>query len=141
MAESIGGVGTRKYKATSEEDSHGRAEQLQWARILSSGDVARGMVLLFVQKLCTAFHEFEPAWRAGALHRRSLPFCRERLAQRINTVLIVMKQNDLDTLTGFKALERLLHATETARTMDELANLCEDIHSVNHVICDSLEVE
>ena len=141
MVEPIGGVGTRKYEATSEEDSHGRAEELQWARILSSGDAARGMVLLFVQKLCTAFHEFEPAWRAGALHERSLPFCRERLARRINTVLIVMKQNDLDTLTGFEALERLLYATETAGTMDELANLCEDIHSVNHVICDSLEVK
>jgi hypothetical protein len=56
-------------------------------------DPAKGMTLVLGQKLCTAFHEFEPAWRAGALDERQLPFFRERLTKRIKRVLITMKNN------------------------------------------------
>src|SRR5207244_543342 len=49
------------YKSTA-VDPHWRDEEMQWARVLSSGDAARGMTIIFMQKLCTAFHEFEPAF-------------------------------------------------------------------------------
>ena len=45
-----------EYKTTV-PDEHWRSEEFQWARILSSGNAAKGMVLLYIQKACTAFHE------------------------------------------------------------------------------------
>ena len=45
-----------EYKTTV-ADEHWRSEEFQWARILSSGNAAKGMVLLYIQKACTAFHE------------------------------------------------------------------------------------
>jgi hypothetical protein len=59
-----------EYKTT-ETSPHGRDEELQWVRLLSSGDPVKGMALVLIQKMCTAFHEFEPAWRAGALNDRN----------------------------------------------------------------------
>ena len=50
---------------TTVEDEHWRNEEFQWARILAQGHPARGMVLLYLQKACTAFHEFEPTFKAG----------------------------------------------------------------------------
>ncbi|MHC4440528.1 MAG: hypothetical protein ACYS3S_24535, partial [Planctomycetota bacterium] len=55
-----------EYKTTI-TDEHWREEEFQWARILSQGNPAKGMVLLYIQKACTAFHEFEPVWKAGAV--------------------------------------------------------------------------
>jgi hypothetical protein len=52
---------------TTVEDEHWRNEEFQWARILAQGRPAKGMVLLYLQKACTAFHEFEPAFEARAL--------------------------------------------------------------------------
>ena len=127
-----------EYKTT-ETSPHGRAEELQWARILSSGDSAKGMVLVLGQKMCTAFHEFEPAWRAEALNDQRLAFFRERISKRIKRVLITMKNNGLDTIAGFAELEELARATEAAETMDALAKLEEKAHAINHTICDSLE--
>ena len=127
-----------EYKTT-ETSLHGRAEELQWARILSSGDPAKGMVLVLGQKMCTAFHEFEPAWRAGALNDQRLAFFRERISERIKRVLIVMKNNGFDSIAGFAELEELVRATEAAETMDALARLEEKAHAINHAICDSLE--
>ena len=59
-------AGKIEYRTTV-ADEHWRSEEFQWVRILSSGSAAKGMVLLYIQKACTAFHEFEPALRQGAL--------------------------------------------------------------------------
>ena len=77
-----------------------KAEELQWARILASGDPANGMVLVLGQK---------------------------------------MKNNDLDSITGYAELIELGRATEAAETMDALARLEEKAHAINHTLCDSLE--
>jgi hypothetical protein len=130
--------GKFEYKTTI-EDEHWRNEEFQWARILSSGDAARGMVLLYIQKACTAFHEFEPAWKQGALKPEQLDFFRRRLAKRIGHVLTTMKNNGLDTIDGAAELAELLRAVESAKTASELAELTEKIHAVNHVLLDSLE--
>jgi len=127
-----------EYKTTV-ADEHWRNEELQWARILSSGSPARGMVLLYIQKACTAFHEFEPAWKEGVLKQGRVDFFRRRLANRVRHVLVTMENNGLDTINGAAELAEILRSIETAKTADELAELTEKVHAVNHLLLDSLE--
>jgi hypothetical protein len=126
------------YKTTV-EDEHWRNEEFQWARILAAGHPARGMVLLYLQKACTAFHEFEPAFQAGALDDGHLDLFRRRLANRLNQLLITMRNNGLDTLDGTAELQRILGSVKSAATMDALAELTEALHSVGHTLLDALE--
>ena len=127
-----------EYKTTV-TDEHWRNEELQWARILSSGNPAKGVVLLYIQKACTAFHEFEPALKEGALKRGQVEFFRRRLAKRVRHVLVTMQNNGLDTVSGAAELAGILRSIESAKTVDELAELTEKVHTVNHVLLDSLE--
>jgi hypothetical protein len=127
-----------KYQTTT-TDSHELEEELQWARILSTGSPAEGMTLVFIQKLCTAFHEFEPAWKVGALAEGHLDHFRARLAGRATHVLRVLEKNDLATIDGAEALAELVRKIESAETMAELANLAEHTHAINHRLCDALE--
>ena len=127
-----------EYRTTI-EDEHWRSEELQWARILARGDPARGMVLLYLQKACTAFHEFEPAFKAGALDNSRLEFFRQRLANRLKHLLTTMKNNDLDMLDGVVELAEILHEVESAQSMEALAGLTEELHTTGHVLLDALE--
>lgn len=127
-----------EYKSTV-EDAHWRDEEFQWARILSEGNPAKGMVLLYIQKACTAFHEFEPAFKAGALKPGQVEFFRRRLAGRIKQVLVTMKNNGLVSLNGAAELSELLRCVETAENENKLAGLTEKIHAVHHILFDSLE--
>lgn len=124
---------------TTVRDEHWRKEEFQWARILSSGNPAKGMVLLYIQKACTAFHEFEPAWKEGALKQGQVDFFRERLVKRVRHVLVTMENNGLDTIKGAAELAEILRFIESAETTDELAELTEKLHTVNHLLLDSLE--
>ena len=124
---------------TTVADEHWRNEELQWARILSLGNPAKGMVLLYIQKACTAFHEFEPALKQGALKKGQVEFFRRRLAKRVRHVLVTMQNNGLDTVNGAAELAGILRSIESATTMDELAELTEKVHTVNHMLLDSLE--
>ena len=120
-------------------DEHWREEELQWARILRSGDPARGMVLLYIQKACTAFHEFEPAWKQGAVKPEQVDFFRRRLANRVKLVLVTMQNNALDKIGGAAELAEILRSIESAKSCRELADLTEKVHAVNHLLFDSLE--
>ncbi len=124
---------------TNLEDEHWRNEESQWARILSSESPAKGIVLLYIQKACTAFHEFEPSWKAGALDEGQVEFFRQRLAKRVKQALATMKNNGLDRINGAAELAEILHSIESAKTLDELAELAEKMHTVNHLLSDSLE--
>ena len=126
------------YKTTV-EDEHWRNEELQWARILSSGNPAKGIVLLYIQKACTAFHEFEPSWKEGALDEGQVEFFRKRLAKRVRQIQVTMKNNGLDKIKGTAELAEVLRSIESAKNLDELAELTEKMHSVNHLLSDSLE--
>jgi hypothetical protein len=126
------------YKTTIEND-HWRDEEFQWSRILSMGNPAKGMVLLYLQKACTAFHEFEPAFKQGALKDDQLDFFRRRLATRLGHVLTTMKNNGLDAINGAAELAEILRSVESAKDLNELAKLTEEVHAVNHTISDSLE--
>ncbi len=127
-----------EYKTTITDD-HWRDEEFQWARVLSEGNAAKGMVLLYIQKACTAFHEFEPAFQAGALRPGQVEFFRRRLAKRIEHVLVTMRNNRLDTINGAAELTELLRRVEAAKSEADLAELTEKIHLVNHTLLDSLE--
>ena len=127
-----------EYRTTI-EDEHWRKEELQWARILAEGHPARGMVLLYLQKACTAFHEFEPAFQAGALDNRHLDFFRQRLANRLQHLLTTMKNNGLDRLDGAPRLAEIRREVESAGSMKELAHLTEELHTAGHLLLDALE--
>ncbi len=120
-------------------DEHWREEEFQWARILSQGNPARGMVLLYIQKACTAFHEFEPAFKAGAVKPSQVEFFRGRLAARVKQVLVTMQNNALDKINGAVELNGIMESIESAETVDELAEITEKLHAVNHMLFDSLE--
>jgi hypothetical protein len=124
---------------TTVEDEHWRNEEFQWARILAQGHPARGMVLLYLQKVCTAFHEFEPAFQAGGLQETRLDFFRQRLANRLKQLLVTMSNNRLDTLTGAAELAEILRAVESAGSMRDLSELTERLHTVGHTLLDALE--
>ena len=126
---------------TSERDDHLRREELQWARILSAANPARSMALVFIQKLCTACHEFGPAWEAGALDSKQAVFFRTRLGARIHKVLDVLERNDLSDINGREQLAALLDTMNSAETLAQLAELTDRIHAVNHTLCDALEGE
>jgi len=126
------------YKTTI-ETKHWRDEEFQWSRILSAGDPAKGMVLLYIQKACTAFHEFEPAFKQGALKGEQLEFFRRRLATRSAHVLTTLRNNSLESVKGGAELAEILRSVESAKTLGELAELTEEVHAVNHTISDSLE--
>jgi len=126
------------YKTTV-EDEHWRNEEFQWARILAQGHAARGMVLLYLQKACTAFHEFEPAFKAGALNPGQLDFFRSRLANRLRQLVTTMANNGLDSLDGAPELAVILRAVESARSMEDLSELTERLHAVGHTLLDALD--
>ncbi len=127
-----------EYKTTI-TDEHWREEEFQWARILSEGNPAKGMVLLYIQKACTAFHEFEPAFKQGAIESGQVEFFRRRLAARVRHVLATMQNNALDKINGAVELNEILESIESAETADDLAELTEKLHAVNHTLLDSLE--
>ena len=127
-----------EYKTTV-EDEHWRSEELQWARILSRGRAAEGMMLLYLQKACTAFHEFEPAFEAGALDESRRDFFRRRLGNRLRQLLVTMENNGLDRLRGVGELRDILAAVESAETTAALAALTEELHLTGHVLLDALE--
>ena len=124
---------------TRTQNAHGRNEELQWARIFAGGSPVKGMVVVFLQKMCAAYHEFEPAYRAGGLNETTLPFFRQRLAARVNAVLSVLDNNGLSALPGCAELARLRQSTETAAALSDLADLAGPIHQANHIITDALE--
>jgi hypothetical protein len=124
---------------TTVADEHWRNEEFQWARILAEGNPARGMVLLYLQKACTAFHEFEPAFQAGVLDNTRLDFFRRRLANRLAHLLTTMQNNDLGTLNGAAELADILRQVESAPSLEALAGLTEELHSTGHVLLDALE--
>jgi hypothetical protein len=124
---------------TTVEDTHWRDEEFQWARILAAGHPARGMVLLYLQKACTAFHEFDPAVRARALDDSDVDLFRRRLTNRLGHLLTTMRNNDLGTLNGAAELERILRSVEAAPTLAALAELVEPLHAAGHVLLDALE--
>ncbi len=126
------------YRSPS-SDTHLVDEELQWARLLSGGDPRRSMALVYVQKFCTAVHEFEPAFRAGLLDDSALEHVRQRLVARLDYALLVMTANGLDGTPGLDDLRNIRQAMLAASSLADLMALTEPIHQVNHIVCEGLE--
>ena len=94
---------------------------------------------MYIQKACTAFHEFEPSWKGGALDKGKVEFFQKRLAKRVRQILVTMENNSLDKINGAIELLEILYFIELSKSLDELAGLTERMHSVNHLLLDSLE--
>ena len=50
-----------------------------------------------------------------------------------------MENNNLEKIEGAAELVDVLRSVESAKTLDELAELTETMHNVNHLLSDSLE--
>ena len=124
---------------TTGKTEHSRREEMQWAAIAASPDAAAGMALVVIQKLCTAFHEFEPAWEQGVLKPDALEHFRGRLSARARRILRVMEANGLAHLEGVETLRHLLEEIAAAESLAALAALTEPVHAVNHTLVDALE--
>ncbi len=121
------------------QGEHGRTEEMQGARIFAEQPPAKGMIVVFLQKMCAAYHEFEPAYRAGGLNESALPFFRQRLAGRVRAVLTALDLNGMRQLAGYNELTRLDKVTMAAQSLGALADLAEPIHQANHILTDALE--
>jgi hypothetical protein len=134
----VGSIVSKTSFVTHELDSHVREEESQWATLLGQGNSAKGMALLYLQKLCTAFHELAPAFAAGALREQYLEFFRERMLVRIQRVLELCRDNGFNDLDGVAELRRVKASVEVAATLTEVADLAEPIHQINHTLCEAL---
>jgi len=124
---------------TNIDDQHEKDEELQWAKILSSGNPALGMILVFVQKFCTSVHEYGPAFEAGVLDDGTLEFYRMRLLKRLDYTLDVIKWNNLSDALPSEIFEEIRGKMMQAASQAELAELVEDVHMAGHAICDAME--
>ena len=122
----------------SADNRHEREEELQWANIAACDSVPAIMLLLFVQKLCTAMHEYGPAHAAGLLQADAWPFTKKRVLARIKKVIQVASGNGLSSTPGIRELETLRKSIESMETMPDLNDLAEQVHQINHRICDHL---
>ena len=124
---------------TTEQNAHLQQEYLQWARILSHANPVHGMLVVFVQKLCTAFHEFAPAWQNGVLNQQGLDFFRQRLSARTRTVLDTLVENDLGAVDVAGDFRQLLEADPavqklmTSREFDSIFDYSYYLHEVDHI--------
>lgn len=126
-----------KY-STDVHDPHEHKEEMQWAEIMASGIASAGMAVVFIQKLCTAFHELGPAYDAGALKDEQLAFFKTRMANRIRKVISVLENNGMENLDGLQELRKILQETENSASMKDLASLTEPVHMANHRLSDAL---
>jgi hypothetical protein len=122
-------------------DPHWHDEEMQWARVLATGDASRGMTIVFMQKLCTAFHEFEPLYRAGFIDERATDLARQRLGERVRMTIRVMETNGLSMSDGFAGLVALLERVEKAKSLKELAELTDMVHALGHEVCEGVELK
>lgn len=123
---------------TSVTDPHEQTEELQWATILGRGDARNGMLLVFVQKLCTALHEYGPSHAAGVLPDGAWSFVMGRILARIDKVLELARDNDLTAVAGMAELVAVREEIRRLDAMPELNELAGRIHDINHRICDGL---
>lgn len=128
-----------KY-VSSEDNKHEYDEEFDWAKILESGPVAHGMLLIFVQKLCTAFHEYGPLDHQGTFEADDWSFISDRLAKRIDKVIEVAEDNGLGFLKGIGELKGVLETVGNLDDFPDLMELAEEVHQINHHICDELKI-
>jgi len=126
-----------KYRAP-KGSGHLPEEERQWLKIMRDPDPVKGMLLMFIQTLGSAFHELSAALEAGALGDVRIGHIRRRLIARSDSVLERLRLNGRDTIDGAQALEELKSRLSAAATSAEIAVLSEDLHLINHRLCNAL---
>lgn len=126
-----------KYQS-SETNEHELSEEHDWVKILENCPPAHGMLLIFVQKLCASFHEYGPCCREEVVDPDAWPFIRERLIARIQKVINVAHDNGLMDLHGIEELQGFSESITGPDSLPDLEELAEEVHQINHRICDAL---
>jgi hypothetical protein len=94
---------------------------------------------VYIQKFCTAWHEFEPAFQAGVLTDDALRHVRSRLLARLDYALAILQSSGLADSPGVDELVAARSDIQAAASLDTLLAMTERIHQINHVVCEGLE--
>ncbi|MFW5996526.1 MAG: hypothetical protein ACOCQP_00775 [Lentisphaeria bacterium] len=125
-----------------QQDAHTRQEEYQWAEIIQQGDEVKGMTLILIQKMCTAFHEYGPLMEEGGLSDDPtiLQFIRRRLLARIDTVMSTLRVNGLAEIEGAGKLAACREEVQSMTSVSLLKTLPEQIHQISHLLVDNLQL-
>ena len=118
---------------------HMRDEERQWLDIVSDPDPIKGMLLVFIQKLCSAFHELGPALESGALGKVDIEYVGRRLGARADAVIERLRLNGLSSIDGAQSLADLRERLRESTTSTEIIEMSEEVHLINHRLCDALQ--
>ncbi len=122
------------------KSDHQYDEEQQWLRIVQDTNHAKAMLLIFIQKLCAAFHELGPAYEVGALKHADLDYSKQRLYARAQAVIERLKLNGFEGIDGTDELSTMMARLEAATAPTEIIEMSEKIHLINHKLCDAIEM-
>ena len=122
------------------KSDHQYDEEQQWLRIVRDANHAKAMLLIFIQKLCAAFHELGPAYEVGALKYAELDYIKQRLDARAQAVIERLKLNGFEGIDGTDELLTMIVRLEAATVPAEIIEMSEEIHLINHKLCDAIEM-
>ncbi len=129
-----------RFKSKS-RDSHLRAEENQWAEILSKGNPYVGLILIYDQKLCAYAHELGSAISEGKITIGQVEFYGSRIQMRIGKLLELLEGFD-ENLKSITDFQKLRDDTAKLRNNHSSYNLFlklpEQIHAMSHKLCDEL---
>ena len=117
---------------------HMMEEERQWLEIVSDPNPIKAMLLVFIQKLCSAFHELAPAVEKGAVKNESIPYIAHRLVSRADSVIERLKLNGLLDIDGAKDLVDLRDRLGATENLSDIVEMSEEVHLINHRLCDAL---
>ena len=129
---------SEKTYSPAEGDAHMKNEEKQWLQIISDPNPSKGMLLVFIQKFCTAFHELAPVLKSGALKKNIVPYISRRLAARADAVIKRLRLNNFDTIDGVADLVRLRERLDDTVTAADIIEMSEEVHRINHRLGDAL---
>ena len=122
------------------KSDHQYDEEQQWLRIVQDANHTKAMVLIFIQKLCAAFHELGPAFEVGALKPADLDYVKRRLGARAQAVIERLKLNGFDKIQGVDELSTMAARLAAAAEPAEIIEMSEEVHLINHKLCDAIEI-
>lgn len=123
------------------QDAHVRAEENQWANILSEGNPYVGVILIYDQKLCAYAHELGSVISADKVTITQVKFYGSRIQMRIKKLLELLEDFNV-SLKSIAGLQKLRDDAAKLRndqqSYDVLSSLPDRIHATSHELCDEL---
>lgn len=121
-------------------NAHQYDEEGQWLRIVGDANPTKAMILIFIQKLCAAFHELGPACEMEAIKSEEIDYIKARLGARTEAVLERLRLNGIGKISGAAELAGMLDRLKSASSPAQIILMSEEVHLINHTLCDALEV-